>query len=376
MAVDWFSGLVGYDASELRFGQVWKVSPDGEVTWSRDSWEKAEGSYASSVQVSRDVATPGMRESADEYGFLCSPVVLRVSGNPTKFLQGHNVFGPSVASLGPVIQGLARNLPEPLRPRDAQSEAYPAVHRSRVDVAVAVDLGGHEIVHDWLRQAELQTRSRHGRAMASGSTVYWGKSSRRWSMKAYCKFCELVDHPPEMGAASLARREAARGSPIGTPVAVDLAPLSELREACEGHLRLELTLRRPELKDRGTLSEDVVWEFYEKVVIGVQKELFEVERKVASYGLPAHVRDALLMWLDGRTVTHLWTRTTFWRRRRQIMDVVGVDISLPRNDEMSKLERIGFDVEYLKSRQVKDVPAGLQKSLFRVPAVTYERKAG
>ena len=341
MAIDWFSGLVGYDASKIRLDRIARVTPDGEVVWDKEAWTEAEGSFSSTMQLTRDLATPAMLHC----GFMCSPVVLRLSGNPTKFLQGHNIFGPSVADLGPVMRAMVQRLPEELRPPDAGNNELHAVHRSRIDIQEMVNLGSHSAVHDWLRLAETSTRSHHGRAMASGSTVYWGKHSTRWAIKAYCKYCELKDHPPKNEK---------------VPFQFD-----QLREACEGLLRLELVLRRPELKDRGKLSENILWEFYGKVVIGVQKDLMDIDKGVAQFDLPTTVKSVLINWLDGRDVTTILPRRTFYKYRRIILDVVGVDISLTRREEIPQLERIGFDVDYLKSRVVS-APKDLQPSLFKM----------
>jgi hypothetical protein len=337
VALDWFSGLVGYDGSALKLGRVIAIGAGGDIEWESDRWRKAEGSYGSSVQVSRDAATGAMRDS----GFHWNDVVLRVSGNPTKFLQGHNVFGPSVSQLGTIVQALVRGFPEELRPADAGVDELPALHRSRVDEAVMVDLGGHQVVHEWLRAAETATRSRHGRAMASGSTVYWGKSSRRWSLKAYCKFCELADHPPNDG-------------------------YNEFREFTEGLLRIELTLRRPELKERDTLSDHIVWEFFEKVVVGVTDlKADAMQERIRTFTGPVAARLLLSRWLDGHDVRWEVNRMSFWRYRKLVMEEFGVDLSLPRSEQWDGLSRVGFDVEYLKSREVKKVPAGLQHRLFR-----------
>jgi hypothetical protein len=338
--IDWFSGLVGYDASKIRLDRIARVTPDGQVVWDKEAWAEAEGSFSSTVQLTRDLATPLMIQS----GFMCAPIVLRLSGNPTKYLQGHNIFGPSVADLGPVVRAMVQRLPDQLLPPDAGINDLRAVHRSRVDIAVMVDLGSHSAVHDWLRLAETSTRSRHGRAMAAGSTVYWGQHSTRWALKAYCKYCELKDHPPKDDK---------------VPFQFD-----ELREVCEGYLRLELVLRRPELKDRGTLTEEILWEFYGKVVIGVQKDLMDIDKGVAQFDLPTNVKVVLINWLDGRDVTTILPRRTFYKYRRLILDVVGVDISLTRRDEIPQLERIGFDVDYLRSRVVR-APKDLQMSLFK-----------
>jgi len=342
--LDWYSGLIGYDAEVLKLGRLYEVSRDGEVMYSTERWEKAKGSYEASVQVKRNSSTEGMRSAVERHNLVCFPTVLQISGNPVKFLQGHNAFGPSVSSLGSVIQAFARALPLDLRPLDADNPLWPTVHRSRVDVTVMVDLGSDQVVHDWLRHAATETRSRHGiperdqRGLTAGDTVYWGKHSRRWTMKGYCKFCELKAHPC---------------------LAPDMQ--KQLREFVEGQLRLELSLRRPELKDRGTLDEGLVWEYFEKIGVGVMKMDVSSQRP----NLKAAVENVLTLWLGGADMRSRLPQATFYRYRRIIMEEVGVDISLDRHTQDKAIERVKFDLDYLKAHEVKNVPKHLQGWLFK-----------
>lgn len=336
--IDWFSGYVGYNASQMVLGQFFEIAPGGEVIRHRDRWETAKGSWESGVQVTRGEPTEAMLQAAREMGFLCSDsAVLRVSGNPVKFLQGHNAAGPSVSLLGPIVQAMVRAFGEGLRPVDADDVRLPSVHRSRVDVTTAVDLGTHEAVHDWLRLASTTTRSRHGRAIDSSGTVYWGKNSRRWSLKAYCKHCELKAHPP-----------------------VDRALMADLLEWTRPHLRLELTLRRPELKDRGTLEESIIWEYAHKLEIPTMKST----GKMDAVTLSANERAALQLWLNGNDVSVIFPRATFYRHRRAILDQVGVDISMNAVDQVEADPDALLGVEELQRREVIEIPERVQRSLF------------
>lgn len=336
--LDWFSGYIGYDASQMALGQFFEVDKSGELVRRRDRWETARGSFESGVQVTRGIPTEQMITARQDLGFLCSDqAVLRVSGNPSKFLQGHNVAGPSVSLLGRVVQAMVRSFGEGLRPLDADDDRLPAVHRSRVDVTTAVDLDTHQAVHDWLRLAESVTRSRHGRAMASSGTVYWGKNSRRWSIKAYCKHCELKAHPP---------------------VNVDLIP--DLLEWTRSHLRLELTLRRPELKDRGTLDEGIIWDYAHRLEIPAMKAAATIDQ----VDLAPVTHAALQLWLDGHDVSVIYPRATFYRHRRTILESVGVDISMSAADQVKADPNVLMGIEELQRREVVSVPQTIQRSLF------------
>lgn len=337
--IDWFAGYVGYDASKMEVGRFFEANAQQQIIRIRPRWETAVGSYEAGVQVTRADAPLDMFDSHRKFGFLHSPYVLRMSGNPSKFLQGHNAAGPSVENLGPVLQALVRALGEGLRPADADSPILPSVHRSRVDVTTAVDLGSHDAVHEWIQLACANSRSRHGRAINSSGTVYWGKTSSRWTMKAYCKHCELQAHPPK-----------------------DVSLLPDLLEWTRTHLRIELTLRRPELKERGTLTEAVIWEFFARLELHTMAVRDYVDAK-AKLSVPCKL--ALQAWYDGVDVkSFIPSRTTLWRYRKQILEAAGVDVTLPRSSQLPTAMPVLLGMDELQAREVKNVPARIQRSLF------------
>ena len=339
--LDWFSGYVGYDASALQFGRFFEVSRLGEVVRERSRWETARGSFESGIQITQGIPTDAMLQASEQYGFLCSKkAVLKLSGNPSKFLQGHNAAGPSVGQLGPVLQSLVRSLGEGFRPSDADQSALPSVHRSRVDVTTACDLGSHQAVHDWLKLAAMNTRTRHGRARDASGTVYWGKNSTRWSLKAYCKHCELLAHPP-------------------SEKTFERALFNELLEWTRPHLRIELTLRRPELKDRGTLNEAIIWEFFNKIEVSAM-----VKNTHAPESLRPNVRAALELWFKGTDIATMYPRRTAFRHRKEILEVTGVDVFQPMVKQSDAAQPVLLGMEELRSREVTTTPERVQRSLF------------
>jgi phage/plasmid replication protein, gene II/X family len=337
--LDWYQGKVGYSGRGLRLNRLLEVTPDGVIRFDFERPAKVKGSFESSIQLRRDSASPDMVSATEKYNLLLNQTCLYVSGNPSKFLQGHNVFGPKVGSLGPVLTATIRELPPEVRPDDADSPLAPAVHRNRVDISTSVHLGRHSTVHEWLQTVARSSSSRHkGTSMVSGNTVYWGKHSSRWSMKAYCKFCELDVHPP-----------------------ADLQLKDRLKGYCEGHLRIELTLRTPEIKDRGTLDETLIWEYFRRINIGSLELQME---KVESAKLSRSVRLTLSEWLAGKEIKYSLPRRTFYDHRKRILDATSLDISLPVPDE-STLKAVKFDLDYLVANEIKDIPSTFQGDLFK-----------
>lgn len=343
--LDWFTGNIGYDASNLEVGRIIRIDPNGVKERDSPTWEKAVGSHEASCQVSTGFPTETMLQYAHKQGQKLTPssTILRVSGNPVKFLQGHNVFGPSVSNMGPILQTFVRKLPDGLRPVNAHIEELQPVHRSVVDVNVSIDLGTHDAVHRWLHHAGKSTRSRHGRAVTSSGTVYWGKNSKRWALKAYCKHCELKSHKPHL-----------------EPQVVE-----ELSKYATGLLRMELRLKRLVLAPMGTLSEDLIWDFWNKITIGIVREASE---KKMSDMLKNAEKRTLQNWRAGYDPLATMSKPSFYRHRSAILKEIGVDISNPVDTEMDKdINREHFSVDYLRPRAApKRVPRALEKYLLKV----------
>jgi hypothetical protein len=339
LMLDWFAGYVGYDASQIALGRFYEADADGLMVRERDRWETAQGSFESTVQVTRATATDDMVKSARLLPYhLGSSQVLKISGNPVKYLQGHNVTGPSVSQLGPVLQAFVRALPQSLRPIDCDIPTLPIVQRSVVDVNTLVDLGTHQSVHDWLMLAETKGRSRHGRAINSDGTVYFGKHSTRWAMKMYCKHCELQKNPP-----------------------ADSELLVDLLEWTRTFLRIELRLFRPELKHRGTLTEAVIWEYFSKLELNTMRVSTYSEAKAI---LPTKMKLALGLWYMGTDLKCMLPRMTLYRYRKEILEVTGIDIVLPYVEQAAGAAPVLLGMDELFKREVKDVPERIQRSLF------------
>ncbi len=337
--LDWFSGTIGYSSDHIKTNKIIELSPSGEIMWQKDSHMQVEGSYSAKLQIAKQPPTIEMQDIASNQRLMCARLALRLSGNPVKFLQGHNVFGPDVSWLPYVLQDTCRAFPDELAIPDSQAMILPAIHTTRVDITTMISLGSHQLVHDWLRTAETSTRSRHGRTIMDGDTVYWGKHSTRWSLKAYCKYCEMARHP------------------------ATCANHSDIREYTKGMLRLELTLRSPELKKikkmNNVIGEPIIWDYMKKIEVGVMKsEVLE-----HSPNLTADENMTLSMWTTGVDVRVMIPKATFYRRRRRILDELGVDISLPYDRNQARRET--FNLEYLKAHEIKQVPADFPGLVYR-----------
>lgn len=340
--LDWFSGVLAYDGRHLRPDVVYRIDRDGNIVWSKECWIEVEGSFSDKLQL-RSVINP-LPLFADNPDSRLSTDLLQISGNPTKFLQGHNAFGVSVCQLEDMLRATMIELPEVLQPQDLARVAVkssPIVRKSRVDIATMINLGNHEEVHTWLQSVTTASRSRHGRPLVSGDTVYWGKHSRRWTMKAYCKFCEMAQHPM-----------------------ADLKKNGIVREFTKGLLRLELTLRGHEFENIPILNEEVLWRYFNRIEMGV----LEMARIKEVESLPWAMQATVLKWLEGQDIRMSLKKATFYRHRRLILDTLGVDVSLPASGQKLVLERIKYDGNYLREREVKQLPTFLNSLVYR-PAV-------
>lgn len=335
--IDWFTGITLYDASFLNPDVVYRVNSQGEIAWSRECFVEAIGSYDEKVTLQR-VAYPEQLIPTRSGG-LVSDELLRVSGNLTKYLQGHNAFGMGVDALSHLVAATILNLPKTLCPVDADIDRDFILSMSRVDIAKMINLESHEAVHRWIQQLALSARRRRATALMSGDTVYIGLGSRRWNIKAYCKACEVLRHPPLHD--------------------VNLTKL--IHDVTQGMLRLELTLRGLELADNPDLSEDTFWKYFDRLQIGV----WDMARLKNVDQLPLSSIGVFWQWYSGDCGRSICKSIpTFYRHRRIILNALGVDIDVPRVNQEQVLEHVKFCGHDLRAREVKAIPDILRNHVY------------
>lgn len=273
-----------------------------------------------------------------------------IDGNPNKYLNGHNLFG-----YGPEQHILlVKKLLSELNGRLLEShivdhsielmEPSPAVRRQRMDIATCVRLG-HDCssVHHWLDVLKETCTSTHrsngGRPQVFGnSTVCFGWPSRRFKFVFYCKHCELKKHPPVKHRRSTE----------------NISTWMDYVEFSKGLLRIELRLLGQELRDYGTVTDDILWQYYDdKLRWNMSKD-----PKALKELRPA-AQMAFGSWISGRLPRDSFSRSTFYRYRKEIKDATGYDIKeeppkdmLHPNEPAATAHRDDMQSDYLKQRVI------------------------
>ena len=291
-------------------GSVVKISKDNDIEWTSTSWLPVVGSHDSSIVI-RSVT-----ESTIE-----------ISGNPVKWLQGHNLFGTN--DLKALIWAFFNELlkiPElKLKPSLQQLHAIKSgkLTISRIDINETWFLNSRQEVLAWIDAAGQKMRLKHrGAGQFQGDTLYFGKNSRRWSIKCYSKGDEINSKKSNFPDA------------LRTP---------EMLEYADRALRLELTLRSNQLRE--WLLHDVShWnaDTGKMLLLGLIKGLEMSDNMRLSdeklKNLKPSVKMAYFAWLGGQDLKQELKRPTFYRYRSQLKEL-GIDIGIPKdlNQEDSKV---------------------------------------
>lgn len=298
-------------------GQVMSVKPGGEVEWIAPRWSQVRGSFDATLQV----------RTSNRTAEQCSHI--EVSGNPVKWFQGHNLWGtddlPSLVLA--TIEALC-SIPElGLSPTSDDRRAWSLgdVRLTRVDITESYHLENRAQVLSWLRAAEATAHLSHrGRGqLVKGTTLYFGKNSRRWSLKLYSKGQEIE----------------AKGH--GQSAITDLP---SARAWADRTLRAELTLRGMELERLG-LRSLCQWLPVDGVPFDCAQLLREhlgamtmtttaaLSAEVLATLRPA-LRTAVLAWESGADLRVTLSRRSFYRYRAELLPH-GIDIATlqPRQGE-------------------------------------------
>ena len=221
----------------------------------------------------------------------------------------------------------------------------------RVDCTAMWDLPRRVDVRAWLRAAEMQSKSRHGRPVTTGGTLYFGKNSRRWSIKFYSKGDEI----------------AAKGHKL--PFEIDQR--DKLIELADNKLRGELTLRSIQLKEK-QLSVGAQWSESKPLELLIQyieglnmSEQFSIT-PVNLEGLPARLIAVYKLWKDGVDLRAMYPKASFYRYRAEFLKQ-GIDIAIR---QPSKPDNVIPLIRVLRPEAIAQVPEwAIGTSLYFEPKV-------
>ncbi|MFX7612794.1 phage/plasmid replication protein, II/X family, partial [Acinetobacter baumannii] len=248
-----------------------------------------------------------------------------ISGNPTKFLQGHNLFGSNdlVCLMGKFFDELLKHedlglCPDPFQLANIKDGHY---ELTRVDVNETWHLNNQKDVLAWIRAVGETAYLKHrGAGQFSGDTAYFGKNSRRWALKCYSKGLEIL----------------AKGHKLPPELAIP-----EMLEYAQKALRIEGVTRQLELKRRSLhvasnwdidTAEELLLEYISKLEMS---DVYMLKDDVLD-SLPPRLRLTYQAWLNGDDLKTVLPRPTFYRYRKQILEY-GVDISSKSPKEKSNV---------------------------------------
>lgn len=348
MQIDWVSGHIKPRPEVYRGGRIWegakfvRVSSDGEVLAETSALTPAMGSHDTSIQW-------GTQTGEELY----------MTGNPVKFLQGHNLFGSS--------DPLALFVAAGAHCRQSGAAPFPGITTwgaydfdftpTRLDITRSYRFGSEREALEWIYHVGASAHSGRHKKDHQSSTVYFGKKSRRWAMKIYAKLQEISSK--------------AKGHKLSKHLTS--RQKRQLVEWAEGVVRFEITLRSMELSatPKALLTPDnlpAIWNrYHDRIQYNRNAEAFMTD--MTTQELKPVERLVLEAWKGGADIRAIHSKSAFYRYRKLLLDVVGVDISEAPPEKLSpvraELDPKGWDPEPIRELMYDPEPVAVQYPLRR-----------
>jgi II/X family phage/plasmid replication protein len=300
--IDWVTAKIPCN-NDLKSGCVAKLDAEGNVEWLSQSWLPVQGSHDSNFMVKS-----------------LTPQTIQVSGNPAKWLQGHNLFGTNDLKrlMWLFFLSLHESLAEEgLNPTMEQLDAIEQGKYtiSRVDINESWLLNNQADVKAWIRAAgEKISMPYRGRGVFSGDTLYWGKGSKYYYLKCYSKGDEINS------------RKSNFPNELRTP---------QMLEYADKSLRLELVLCSKALRE-WNINMPCLWSLDTPKMLLLQvirtldmSNNFKLNDALLE-SLPRKLRTYYKLWLHGEDLRNELSKTTYYRIRKELK-AYDVDIALVRD---------------------------------------------
>ena len=269
--------------------------------------------------------------------------MVEISGNPAKFLQGHNVFGTNDLKylVAKMIDKLCMMDELELKPTDVEYENIQQgiYHLSRVDVNEHFAFPSAQVARAWLRAAGNSANMKfRGAGLFKEGTLYF--EGKRYIPKIYFKYDEINS------------KDKSHRLPD------ELLQIPELIEYAEKSLRFEIKILSTQLKDwmlhlgcnwdADTATMLINDQFISKLQLSAN---MPIENEVIE-SLPKNLRLTYTAWVNGEDLRQVLSRPTFYRYRTRLMEY-GIDISIVKDIEKEQSNVVPM-IRYLEA-----VPMGI-----------------
>lgn len=309
--IDWFRGEIPFLHEPIPSGRMISIESDGSISWEVEKSLDCRGSYESGLRIKSS--------GGDGQGRATS---LLIDGNLCKFLQGHNIFGSLDMNylVLETFKIIYSQFSEHLHGLSSPDLTIQNIKKGNylvkmLDINFLYDVKNDESVESWLHAAEMNARTRTGRALKDKGTVYIQKHSRRWAFKFYNKFRESITTKSKKHRLN----DSLRGQ--------------GLEEFIKGKLRAELRLMSLELKDLGLIqgkhfTKDKLIELYNSYMgkIEMKNNATLVDEQLIK--LPRTLQATYQLWRQGADLKQILSVPTYYRHKNKLLEQ-GIDIIFP-----------------------------------------------
>lgn len=302
MMIDWVTAKIPLAHEQpLHGGKVQCTDAYGQIEYVVNRRLSVQGSHSSTISI-RTLHTGPEGE-------------IEFSGNPVKFLKGHNLYGSTniVELMKHTLEKVFRQLNIKPTPENWHAIRTGQYTLTRVDLNEMISMGSLADVLAWIRATSHASRSRHkSGGILRGDTLYFGKESRRWAMKLYAKGQEINAKGHELPA--------------------NLSCHALLTKWAQNKLRWELVLRGPELRKNNINSAAALNACNTKALFCGYKNRLTIPEKHSLDvrildQLPRHLRRTHWFWACGDDLRNRLSKNTYYSHRRELLKY-GLDIAV------------------------------------------------
>ena len=300
--IDWVSVVIPIKHKPIKAGHYLMFDEDGEILSNKPVYKHFKGSFEQKI---------GLRSQGDldANGYISQ---LFLFGNPSKYLQGHNVFG--IDDLCDLIRGTMLDVCERYDLGINLLTLMGAIDSgvvSRIDFTKSIKFQNRMQVRAYIKQLSLVAHTRSGRPQQKKWTLAFQSTSKRWSAVIYSKGDEVESNKLHK----------------------DFEEKDFIHSVADSLVRVELRFKTLELIDLNLrkvhqLTSEKLHEIYSEFLgrINMPTSIELTSDQVDS--LSRTLKATYLLWKSGIDVQNDMSKSTYYRHVSEIKKI-GVDISIP-----------------------------------------------